>query len=61
VNFLRWKPARPLGTGAFFDFVAFTANREVSKLKSCRIDRRRVRRQEEAAEAEEAKALGPAA
>ena len=42
LNYPRYNPSRlrPKGTGAFFDFAADVANRDVRKLKSCSLLRR---------------------
>jgi len=42
LNYPRYtpNPLRPKGTGAFFDFAAGVANRDVRKLKSCSLLRR---------------------
>lgn len=41
LNYPRYQPnpPRPPGTGAFFDFAAFVANRNAPKLKSCSLRR----------------------
>jgi hypothetical protein len=42
LNYPRYNPSRtrPKGAGAFFDFAAGVANRDVRKLKSCSLLRR---------------------
>jgi len=42
LNYPRYKPnpMRPAGTGAFFDYAAHVASRDVGKLKSCSLTRR---------------------
>jgi len=42
LNYPRYNPSRlrPKGAGAFFDFAADVANRDVRKLKSCSLLRR---------------------
>ena len=44
MDYPRYQPTRPTGAGAFFDYVAAAAAREIAQLKSCRIDRRPGRR-----------------
>ena len=47
MDYPRYKPRRPAGSSAFFDYVAGVSLREVRALKSCRIDRRAGRRPSE--------------
>jgi hypothetical protein len=44
MQYQRYKPRRPNGCGAFFDFASGVILAQTLKLKSCRIDRGRGRR-----------------